>query len=408
MCFSEPLQFNLHRLLLYPVGSECNSQMNAAEWVPPRPSQSFLIRISFFCRPEHVGALVYFMVYQFKWASQDNFYSTYSPPAPTAFVATSTFRIQLHKNSVKPTVSSLQKPLQWMFVTVNECSVYQHPPAPPASTFEWQCATQLICQASKQKHHILQTEIQLWQCSQAGALTYLVMILRSRLMSILKTAPPATKLCNRDVQLSSGLRNRYLTWTFPAVSIAHHHCRRRRVCDSEEQRFLSLLLWFSRHHWEEPCSDRAVTTTHSPAAGYISEEISLHAKAPNLQIVLPVPLRLISDVFAWSRRSARPALRYNGGLGVTSTVLSRQMTTPTLHMRTEIFSHLMGGWGEASTAINEATAWDTMYPRVKTLIQSHRKIIAYLLQLQQSHSYLRCDLPKLQWICPTKTYLIFN
>lgn len=145
--------------------------------------------------------------------------------------------------------------------------------------------------------NVLETEIQLWQCWQAGALTYLVMILRSRLISILATAPPATKLCNRDVQISLGLRKRYLMWIFPPVSIAHHHCRRRCVCDSEEQRFLSRLLWFSWHPWQEPCSDRAVTTSHSQAARYISGEISLPAKTPNLWVVLLLTLRLSNDVF---------------------------------------------------------------------------------------------------------------
>lgn len=77
-----------------------------------------------------------------------------------------------------------------------------------------------------------------------GELTYLLMIFRSRLKSIFKAAPAATSLCNRDVQLSSDRRKRYLRWIFPAVSITH----RRRFCDSEEQRSPGLSVVCSDFH----------------------------------------------------------------------------------------------------------------------------------------------------------------
>lgn len=68
------------------------------------------------------------------------------------------------------------------------------------------------------------------------------------------------------------LRKRYLMWIFPPVSIAHrHHRRTGRRCKSVIARRrssgLSRLLWFSWHPWEEPCSDRAITTTHTHSRG---------------------------------------------------------------------------------------------------------------------------------------------
>lgn len=99
------------------------------------------------------------------------------------------------------------------------------------------------------------------------------------------------------------LRKRYLTWIFPQVSIAHRR-RRRRICDSEEQRsFKKRLVWFSWHSREEPCSDRAIPTTPH----WRCYRLLAACKPPNLSRVLSVAPRrfdgsnLAGDCPSWRR-----------------------------------------------------------------------------------------------------------
>lgn len=116
------------------------------------------------------------------------------------------------------------------------------------------------------------------------------MIFRSRLKSILATAPAAA---NTDVRLSLGLRKRYLLWISSRVSIAHH---RHRICDTEKQRSLSRPFGFSWHPWVEPRRDRATTTTRTHAAGYISGWGNRTAfKTPKLRLDFLVTLGLMND-----------------------------------------------------------------------------------------------------------------
>lgn len=145
-------------------------------------------------------------------------------------------------------------------------------------------------------------------------LTYLLMIFRSRLKSIFSTAPAATLRCNRDVQLSAGLRKRYLMWIFPPVSIAHR--RRRCVCDSEEQRSLSRLFWFSWHCRSQPCSDQAISTSHTcvAASRYIARCTACKPQVSGL--VFPVAPRLLG---AFSLAGDGPSWRQS----VSCSVLQR-------------------------------------------------------------------------------------
>lgn len=174
------------------------------------------------------------------------------------------------------------------------------------------------------------TQLQLWQCWQTGALTYLLMMLRSRLKSILQTAPAATALCNRDVKLSADLRERYLQWIFPPVSIAHHrrrhhHRRRRRVCDSEEQRSLSRLLWLSWHPLVEPCSDRAIQRaprTDAAAAGYISGDGSRRANLTTSGW-MGSSLRLV--LVCWRVLFSQETVPHGGSLSVSRSVVARDV-----------------------------------------------------------------------------------
>lgn len=95
-----------------------------------------------------------------------------------------------------------------------------------------------------------------------AALTYLLMMFRSRLKSILHAAPADTN--------TPGLRKRYLEEVLPSGSIACR--RRRRVCDEATSSALSVTppLSFSWHPWRKSHYDEL----RSRAAGDILRRIS--------------------------------------------------------------------------------------------------------------------------------------
>lgn len=132
------------------------------------------------------------------------FNSTHSPVI-TASVATGTFSIQLHKNIAKPTATGLcQKTKQNKTARV-KCVLLQeviyHSHTNPLS----KCTSNTVLGAKTKAmktciRALPVTELHLCDSvdRHTGGLTYLLMIFRSRLKSILYTAT----LRDRDVQLS--------------------------------------------------------------------------------------------------------------------------------------------------------------------------------------------------------------
>lgn len=164
----------------------------------------------------------------------------------TASVATGTFPIHIHNNSKAQT---------------------QCPPLPPRSVFIIRSPAAALCTFTRNPENTNATNPGALQIQTlADTVVTVLMDVGGPYVSADDIPEPAeihlqqhsrasTSLYGRGVQLSSAPRKRYLMRVSPTASIPLH---RRRVCDSEEQRSLSRLFWFSWHSREEPCSEGAI------------------------------------------------------------------------------------------------------------------------------------------------------
>lgn len=202
------------------------------------------------------------------------------------------------------------------------------------------------------------------RCWQAAALTYLVMTLRSRLMSILATASPATEPCRR--QTRSALRGS--SWTLPNVDLLPagiHRSASPPPCPWERGAAVShsaalIFMAFPGRAAQRPHNDPL------PGCWLHFRRTVTASFTPKPLDRLTLTLRSLSGVFSCSRQTASPAVCYSGGLGVAVT-RSVHSAPPSDDYAAHAHSGFRASLGKKKTAaIKEATIWYTMYPHVKT------------------------------------------